>query len=69
MIEAAMIWNEPNNKSHWDPDVDPDWSLFAQTAIAVSLRPVREFDDVSERSVTGIDVVVVADIVTVATTR
>ena len=20
MIEAAMIWNEPNNKSHWDPD-------------------------------------------------
>jgi len=19
MIEAAMIWNEPNNKSHWDP--------------------------------------------------
>ena len=23
MIEAAMIWNEPNNKSHWDPAVDP----------------------------------------------
>ena len=21
MIEAAMIWNEPNNKSHWDPAV------------------------------------------------
>ena len=29
MIEAAMIWNEPNNKSHWDPALDPDWSLFA----------------------------------------
>ena len=29
MIEAAMIWNEPNNKSHWDPEVDPDWSRFA----------------------------------------
>ena len=29
MIEAAMIWNEPNNKSHWDPQVDPDWSKFA----------------------------------------
>jgi beta-xylosidase len=29
MIEAAKIWNEPNNKSHWDPLLDPDWSLFA----------------------------------------
>ena len=28
MIEAAMIWNEPNNKSHWDPELDPDWSIF-----------------------------------------
>ena len=34
MIEAAMIWNEPNNKSHWDPELDPDWALFAATAIA-----------------------------------
>ena len=23
MIEAAMIWNEPNNKSHWDFEFDP----------------------------------------------
>jgi len=30
MIEAAMIWNEPNNKSHWDPELDPDWSRFAR---------------------------------------
>jgi beta-xylosidase len=30
MIEAAMLWNEPNNKSHWDPEIDPDWSKFAQ---------------------------------------
>jgi beta-xylosidase len=29
MIEAAMLWNEPNNKSHWDPELDPDWSKFA----------------------------------------
>ena len=34
MIEAAMIWNEPNNKSHWDPELDPDWSRFAQMSIA-----------------------------------
>ena len=30
MIEAAMIWNEPNNKSHWDPEIDPDWMRFGQ---------------------------------------
>lgn len=33
MIEAAMIWNEPNNKSHWDPELDPDWALFADMAL------------------------------------
>ncbi len=32
MIEAAMIWNEPNNKSHWDPEIDPEWALFAEMA-------------------------------------
>ena len=34
MIEAAMIWNEPNNMSHWDFQVDPDWVVFAQMARA-----------------------------------
>ncbi len=29
MIEAVMFWNEPNNKSHWDFSIDPDWSIFA----------------------------------------
>jgi beta-xylosidase len=36
MIEAAMIWNEPNNLSHWDFDIDPDWSVFARMARAAS---------------------------------
>ena len=36
MIEAAMIWNEPNNKSHWDPELDPDWAIFAETATAAA---------------------------------
>jgi beta-xylosidase len=36
MIEAAMIWNEPNNKSHWDPDIDPGWTLFSEMAVAAS---------------------------------
>lgn len=33
MIEAAMIWNEPNNKSHWDPEIDPDYVRFAEMAV------------------------------------
>jgi beta-xylosidase len=32
MIEAAMLWNEPNNKSHWDLVLDPDWERFARMA-------------------------------------
>jgi beta-xylosidase len=29
MITAAMIWNEPNNLSHWDFEIDPDWKIFS----------------------------------------
>lgn len=29
MVEAVMLWNEPNNLSHWDFHVDPDWKMFA----------------------------------------
>jgi len=28
MIEAVMFWNEPNNKSHWDFQLDPDWRIY-----------------------------------------
>jgi beta-xylosidase len=41
VIEAIMLWNEPNNKSHWDfVDCDPDWRLFSNMAIAAA-RAVR----------------------------
>jgi beta-xylosidase len=30
VIEAVMLWNEPNNLSHWNFELDPDWSKFAQ---------------------------------------
>jgi beta-xylosidase len=30
MVDSVMFWNEPNNKSHWDFEVDPDWTLFAE---------------------------------------
>src|SRR5690606_6023211 len=42
MIEAVMIWNEPNNKSHWDPELDPDWARFAEMAILASRAIRRE---------------------------
>jgi beta-xylosidase len=29
MVEAVMLWNEPNNKSHWDIELDPEWDRFA----------------------------------------
>src|ERR1051326_4993209 len=28
MIEAVMLWNEPNNLSHWDFQIDSDWRIF-----------------------------------------
>jgi len=36
MIEAVMIWNEPNNKSHWDFQIDPEWKIFSEMAIAAA---------------------------------
>jgi beta-xylosidase len=36
MIEAVMLWNEPNNKSHWDFAIDPEWEIFARMVRAAS---------------------------------
>ncbi len=33
MIDSVMIWNEPNNKSHWAFEEDPEWAGFAEMAI------------------------------------
>jgi beta-xylosidase len=30
MIEAVMLWNEPNNLSHWDFQLDPEWKGYTQ---------------------------------------
>lgn len=30
MVEAVMLWNEPNNLSHWDFELDKGWQLFAR---------------------------------------
>lgn len=41
MVEAVMLWNEPNNLSHWDRTLDPDWSIFARMA-ALAAEEVRD---------------------------
>jgi beta-xylosidase len=43
VIEAAMIWNEPNNKSHWDPEIDPDWRLFSDMATCAA-KAIHDVD-------------------------
>jgi beta-xylosidase len=29
VVEAVMLWNEPNNLSHWDFSDDPEWRTFS----------------------------------------
>ena len=43
MVEAVMLWNEPNNLSHWDFKIDPDWKMFAEmtTKAAQAIRRVN----------------------------
>ncbi len=37
MIEAVMLWNEPNNLSHWDFEIDRDWTAYARMVKLASL--------------------------------
>lgn len=30
MVEAVMLWNEPNNVSHWNFEADPGWQIFSK---------------------------------------
>lgn len=30
MVEAVKLWNEPNNLSHWDFTIDPQWEEFSR---------------------------------------
>src|SRR5215213_8523752 len=53
MIEAAMIWNEPNNKSHWDNTLDPEWDIFAEMTKAAG-RAIRQADAAIPRVLGGI---------------
>jgi beta-xylosidase len=43
MIEAIKFWNEPNNLSHWDFHMDPEWREFARMTrlAAETVRDMR----------------------------
>lgn len=41
MIESVVFWNEPNNLSHWDRELDPDWSRFAEMICLAGERVKR----------------------------
>lgn len=41
MIEAIKFWNEPNNLSHWDFQMDPQWREFTEMTRRAA-RAVRQ---------------------------
>jgi beta-xylosidase len=53
VIEAVMLWNEPNNKSHWDFELDPGWEQFAHMT-KLAAQAVRAEHSTLERVLGGI---------------
>jgi beta-xylosidase len=52
-VEAVMFWNEPNNKSHWDFEIDPEWEMFAAMVNAAT-KAVTEANPALTRVLGGI---------------
>src|SRR5687768_808279 len=53
MIEAIKFWNEPNNLSHWDFLMDPDWIEFS-TMMRLAATAVRNLCPGIRRVIGGI---------------
>ena len=47
MLKAVMLWNEPNNLSHWDYTLDPGWSCYAQMVRWGAYEAHRERPDLT----------------------
>jgi beta-xylosidase len=43
MVEAIVLWNEPNNLSHWNFHLDPEWRRFADlvTQASIAIRRIN----------------------------
>ena len=53
MIEAVMLWNEPNNLSHWDFKLDPNWRKFAEMAM-LAAQAIRRINPTLKIALGGI---------------
>jgi beta-xylosidase len=53
MVEAVMFWNEPNNKSHWAFEIDPEWRTFA-AMVNLAAEAVAEENPALPRVLGGI---------------
>ena len=42
MVEAVMLWNEPNNLSHWNFEIDPGWTIYAEMVKLAALAVKAE---------------------------
>jgi beta-xylosidase len=40
MVEAIVLWNEPNNLSHWNFHLDPGWQRFGEM-VRVGVSAIR----------------------------
>lgn len=40
MVEALVLWNEPNNLSHWNFHLDPEWKRFSEM-VKLASRAIR----------------------------
>lgn len=41
MVEALVLWNEPNNLSHWNFHLDPEWRRFSEM-VKIASAAIRE---------------------------
>jgi methyltransferase (TIGR04290 family) len=46
VVEAVMLWNEPNNLSHWNFEIDPGWAKYAAMVKLASDAVRAEYSDV-----------------------
>jgi beta-xylosidase len=53
MIEAVKFWNEANNKSHWDFELDPDWRIYGNM-VKMAAQAVKAENPAVRRVLGGI---------------
>jgi len=53
VVEAVMLWNEPNNLSHWDFEMDPEWTIFSEM-VKQAARAIRAENSKVTRAMGGI---------------